>query len=167
MIWLHDRSMQNRRLGKKVRKSAILPLPTLAMAPSGKNLHQDLEGGVLAPSGSVRNAPHLGHAAHGLAELLERRLDRVEAALQHRARVQVERAEAGLLLAKLLLQRLALRKIECTASPSLPCVPTPLPCAPCSCMSGKAFAATPHRTQQAVRQVSLPQGRAQESAPGW
>ena len=55
-----------------------------------------------------RAGQHLGHALHGVAELLLGLHDRVERALQHRAGVQVQRPEAHLLLPKLLLQCLPL-----------------------------------------------------------
>ncbi len=55
---------------------------------------------------------HLGHFVEDGAELGLRLHDGVERGLQHGAGVQVQRAEAHLLLPKLLLQRLALKRSD-------------------------------------------------------
>ena len=60
----------------------------------------------------------LGHSVHDGAELGLGRARGVERGLQHRAGVQVQRAEAHLLLPKLLLQRLALRAAAPPLSPT-------------------------------------------------
>ena len=70
------------------------------------------QGGVGRGRGS-----DLRHAVHGLAPLRLGRCGRVEGGLQHSAGVQVQGAEAQLLLAKLLLNHLSL----CTQNHSVLC----------------------------------------------